>query len=223
MKLFDVATKQGEVFHNALKLPMKAVLVSPHFLYRIEEDPKNPNDVRLISEFELATRLSYFLWSTMPDEQLFALAAKGELRKPGVLEAQVKRMLKDPKAKALAENFAGQWLELRKLKALAPDKGYFPAWDESLRNAMVREAEAFFEYVVQNDRPILDFLDADYTFVNDRLAKHYGIDGVNGRGVPQGETPGWPSRWGGDDGEHDDRHLEPDPHKPGETWEVDTR
>jgi hypothetical protein len=89
-------------------------------------------------------------------------------------------MLKDPKAKALSENFAGQWLDLRKLKALAPDKGYYPTWDESLRTAMVSEAESFFEFVVQNDRPVLDFLDADYTFVNDRLAKHYGIDGVTG-------------------------------------------
>lgn len=180
MKLYDTATKQGEVFPSALKLPMKAVLVSPHFLYRIEDDPKNPNDVRVINDFEFATRLSYFLWSTMPDEELFKLATKGELRKPGVLEAQVKRMLKDPKSKALSENFAAQWLELRKLKALAPDKGYYPAWDDALRDAMTREAEAFFEYVVQNDRPILDFLDANYTFVNERLAKHYGINGVTG-------------------------------------------
>ncbi len=180
MKLFEIATKQGEVFHNALKLPMKAVLVSPHFLYRIEEDPKNPNEIRTISDFEFATRLSYFLWSTMPDEELFALAEKGELRKPGVLEAQVKRMLKDQKAKTLSENFAAQWLELRKLKALAPDKGYYPGWDESLRNAMVREAELFFEFVVQNDRPITEFLDADYTFLNERLAKHYGVGGVTG-------------------------------------------
>ena len=96
MKLYDTATKQGEAFPAALKLPMKAVLVSPHFLYRIEDDPKNPNDVRTINDFEFATRLSYFLWSTMPDEELFKLAAKGELRKPGTLEAQVKRMLKDP-------------------------------------------------------------------------------------------------------------------------------
>ena len=180
MKLYDVAAKQGEAFHNALKLPMKAVLVSPHFLYRIEEDPKNPNDVRTINDFEFATRLSYFLWSSMPDEELFALAGKGELRKPGTLEFQVKRMLRDPKAKALSENFAGQWLELRKLQALAPDKGYFPAWDEPLRAAMVREAEAFFEYVVQTDRPVLEFLDADYTFVNERLAKHYGMSDVKG-------------------------------------------
>ncbi|MBN9122741.1 MAG: DUF1592 domain-containing protein [Planctomycetes bacterium] len=180
LKLFDVASKQGEAFHHALKLPMKAVLVSPHFLYRIEEDPKNPNDVRTINDFEFATRLSYFLWSSMPDEELFRLAAKGELRKPGVLEAQVKRMLKDPKARALSENFAGQWLQLRNLRTISPDKGLFPAWDDALRDAMAREAEAFFEYVVQNDRPVLDFLDADYTFVNERLAKHYGIAGVTG-------------------------------------------
>ena len=180
MKLYDLATKQGEPFDKAIKLPMKAVLVSPHFLYRIEDDPKNPNDVRTINDFEFATRLSYFLWSSMPDEELFALAAKGDLRKPGTLEAQVKRMLKDPKAKALSENFAGQWLQLRNLATLAPDKGYFPAWDDSLRTAMVREAESFFEYIVQNDRSVLEFLDADYTFVNDRLAKHYGLSGVSG-------------------------------------------
>jgi hypothetical protein len=180
MKLYDVAVKQGEKFPEALKLPMKAVLVSPHFLYRIEEDPKNPNDVRTISDYEFATRLSYFLWSSMPDEELFRLAEKGELRRPAVLEAQVKRMLKDPKAKALSENFAGQWLQLRNLKTLSPDKNLFPAWDEELRAAMAREAEAFFEYIVQTDRPILDFLDADYTFVNERLAKHYGISGVSG-------------------------------------------
>ncbi|HEY1192355.1 MAG TPA: DUF1592 domain-containing protein, partial [Gemmata sp.] len=180
MKLFDLATKQGEPFHTALKLPMKAVLVSPHFLYRIEDDPKNPNDVRTLNDFEFATRLSYFLWSSMPDEELFALAAKGTLRSPAVLEAQVKRMLKDPKARALSENFAGQWLQLRNLKTLSPDKGFYPGWDETLRTAMVKEAESFFEYVVQNDRPVLDFLDADYTFVNDRLAKHYGLPEVRG-------------------------------------------
>lgn len=180
LKLFDLAAKQGEPFHAALKLPMKAVLVSPHFLYRIEDDPKNPNDVRTINDFEFATRLSYFLWSSMPDDELHRLAAKGELRKPAVLDAQVKRMLKDPKAKALSENFAGQWLQLRNLKTLSPDKGFFPGWDEQLRNAMVKEAEAFFEYVVQNDRPVLDFLDADYTFVNARLAEHYGLKNVAG-------------------------------------------
>jgi hypothetical protein len=179
MKLYDAAAKT-DPFAEAIKLPMKAVLVSPHFLYRIEEDPKNPADVRTISDFEFATRLSYFLWSSMPDEELFALAGKNELRKPGVLEAQVKRMLRDPKAKALSANFAAQWLNLRLLDTIVPDKGYFPSWDDELRKAMAGEAEAFFEFVVQNDRPITDFIDADYTFVNSRLARHYGISGVTG-------------------------------------------
>jgi hypothetical protein len=180
MKLFDVASKQGEKFERAIRLPMKAVLVSPHFLYRIEDDPKNPNDVRTLDDFEFATRLSYFLWSTMPDEELFRLAERGELRKPGVLEAQVKRMLKDPKSRALAENFAGQWLELRNVKELAPDRGYFRAWDERLRAAMIGEAEAYFDHVVRNDRSIIEFLDSDYTFVNGRIARHYGIDDIYG-------------------------------------------
>ena len=180
MKLFDIATKQGEPFENAIRLPMKAVLVSPHFLYRIEEDPKDPNGVRTLNDFEFATRLSYFLWSSMPDDELFRHAEAGDLRKPAVLEAQVKRMMKDSKSHALAENFAGQWLQLRNLNTIAPDKGYYPAWDDALRAAMAREAEAFFEYIVQNDRGILEFLDADYTFVNDRLAKHYGIANIRG-------------------------------------------
>jgi len=180
MRLFDLATKQGERFDQAIRLPMKAVLVSPHFLYRIEEDPKNPNDVRTINDFEFATRLAYFLWSTMPDETLFQLAEKGELRKPAVLEAQVRRMLKDQKAKALSENFASQWLQLRMLKTLTPDKGYYPGWDNGLKLAMAREAEMYFEYIVQNDRSILEFIDSDYTFVNDRLAKHYALANVTG-------------------------------------------
>lgn len=180
LKLFDVATAQGERFEEAIKLPMKAVLVSPHFLFRIEEDPANPDDVRTLNDFELATRLSYFLWSSMPDDELFGLAQRGELRRPGVLEAQVRRMFQDPKAKALAENFGGQWLQLGLLKPLSPDKALFPNWDESLKAAMAGEALAFFEYVMRNDRSILDFLDADYTFVNARLARHYGIPGVTG-------------------------------------------
>src|SRR5262245_50572535 len=179
-RLFEIAAKEGEPFEQAIKLPMKAVLVSPHFLYRIEEDPKDPSSVRTINDFELATRLSYFLWSSMPDEELFRLAEKGELRKPAILEAQVKRMLKDVKAKSLSQNFAGQWLQLRSVPAVAPDKGYYPNWDESLRAAMVREAELYFEYVVQNDRSILEFLDSDYTFLNGRLARHYGIENVTG-------------------------------------------
>ncbi len=180
MKLFDIADKQGDKYEQAMKLPLKAILVSPHFLFRIEDDPKNPNDAKAISEHELATRLSYFLWSTMPDEELFRLAGAGELRKPGVLAAQVKRMLKDPKAAALTKNFAGQWLMLRNILSLSPDPNTFRTWDESLRGAIIRETELFFEHIVQEDRKVLEFLDADYTFLNDRLSWHYGIPGVKG-------------------------------------------
>jgi len=180
MKLYALAEKQGEAFDKAVRLPLKAILVSPHFLFRIEEDPKVGTSVKAISEYELATRLSYFLWSSMPDETLTRLAQNGELRKPGVLKAQVDRMLKDPKSSALVENFAGQWLMLRNLKTLAPDAKLFSNWDESLRSSMIRESEMFFDYIVKNDRSVLEFLDADYTFVNERLAKHYGIEKVDG-------------------------------------------
>ena len=189
VRLFTVADGQGEPFEKALQLPMKAALCSPHFLFRIEDDPKNPDGVRTLNDFEFATRLSYFLWSTMPDADLFRRAEAGELRKPGVLEQQVKRMLADPKSAALVENFAGQWLQLRMLKGLAPDKGTFPAWDDALARAMVREAELFFEHIVRTDRPVLDLLDADYTFVNDRLARHYGIPGVSGSQFRQVKMP----------------------------------
>ena len=178
MKLFDMGEKES--FDKAIRLPLKAVLVSPHFLFRIEEDPKNPDETKQIGEFELATRLSYFLWSTMPDDELYRLAEKGELRKPGVLDEQVRRMLKSPKAVALTENFAGQWLMLRNLRSLSPDTGRFPTWDDALRNAMIRETELFFEHIVKNDRKVTELLDADYTFINERLARHYGIPNVRG-------------------------------------------
>ena len=128
-------------------------LITPP-LFRMEQDRPAVDGQKStpVSEFELASRLSYFLWSTMPDAALLALADKGELRKPGVLEAQVRRMLKDPKSKALSENFAGQWLQLRSLRTLEPDKGYFPAWDDKLRAAMIGEAEAFFQNIVREDR-----------------------------------------------------------------------
>ncbi|CAN5325358.1 DUF1592 domain-containing protein [soil metagenome] len=180
VKLYDLAASKGDKFEQALKLPLKAVLVSPHFLYRIEEDPKDATAVKVISEYELATRVAYFLWSTMPDEELYSLASKGELRKPGVLAAQVKRMLKDPKASSLTANFAGQWLMLRNIKGLTPDTATFPKWDEALRTAVVIETELFFEHIMRQDRSVLEFIDANYTFVNDRLATHYNISNVKG-------------------------------------------
>jgi mono/diheme cytochrome c family protein len=179
----ELAQKNGDDFETGIQLAVKATLVSPNFLFRIERDPPpgaadaGPHP---ISDFELATRLSYFLWSSMPDDELFEEARQGTLRKEGHLEAQVGRMLKDVKARALVENFAGQWLQIRNLKTVSPDTGRFPLWGDALRNAMGRETELFFETVVREDRSILEFIDADFTFVNEPLAKLYGIDGVKG-------------------------------------------
>ena len=180
LKLFDLAKANGEPFNVAIKLPLKAVLVSPHFLFRVESDPAAPAETKLLTEHELATRLSYFLWSSMPDGELLALADRGELRKPGVLQAQVQRMLADTRSTALVDNFAGQWLQLRLLRTLSPDAETYKNFDDKLRLAMVKETELFFDHIVKNDRPVTEFLDADYTFVNERLARHYGIPNVNG-------------------------------------------
>ena len=189
MKLYTLAESKSEPFEKAIRLPLKAVLVSPHFLFRIEDDPKDPAAVRTLDDFELATRLSYFLWSSMPDDELFALAGRGELGKPGVLKAQIERMLKNSKSAALVENFAGQWLQLRSLKTVSPDVELFKGWDDELRSSMARESELFFEHVIKNDRSVLEFLDADYTFLNERLAKHYGVPKVYGRSFRQVKLP----------------------------------
>lgn len=182
LKLFWMADKQGDPFEKCVALALRGALVSPHFLFCIEKDaePNNPKAIHPVSDYELATRLSYFLWSSMPDDTLFALAAKGELRKPGVIEAQVKRMLADPKAKALTDNFAAQWLNLRMIPALEPDKKTYPKFNPSLKKAMVRETELFFEHILKEDRSVLEFLDSDWTFLNNELADHYGIKGVVG-------------------------------------------
>ncbi|MDZ4820232.1 MAG: DUF1592 domain-containing protein, partial [Planctomycetota bacterium] len=158
------------------------VLVSPHFLFRVEHDPPNakPGSIIPVSDLQLASRLSYFLWSSMPDEELLTLAESGELRKEDKLHKQVRRMLKDPKSNALAKNFAGQWLEIRRLNNLTPDKNTYPAFDQALRDAMLTETEMFFTAIIAEDRSLLEFLDADYTYLNERLAKHYGIDGITG-------------------------------------------
>ena len=180
MKLFDIAKAAGDPFEAAIKLPLKAVLVSPHFIFRVEADPVAPAKTKLLSEHELASRISYFLWSSMPDARLLSLADRGELRRPGVLQGEIKRMLADPRSSALVENFAGQWLQLRMLRTLSPDAEQFKNFDEKLRSAMITETELFFGHIVQKDRSILEFLDADYTFVNDRLSWHYGIPDVKG-------------------------------------------
>jgi hypothetical protein len=177
------AEKDGEPPETALRLALRAVLVSPQFLFlqgNISQDPVSTSASVSVEEFALASRLSYFLWSSMPDEELFRVAAQGSLRRPEILRAQVKRMLRDRKARALADNFASQWLQTRKLDTLAPDPALFPDFDDALRAAMVAETTLFFESIRDKDRSVLELLDADYTFVNERLARHYGIAGVSG-------------------------------------------
>jgi len=181
-RIVVAATKDGDSFERGIQVAVQAALVSPHFLFRIEVDPEplNPEAVRTINEYELATRLSYFLWSSMPDDELLRLAHDAVLRKEGNLAAQVRRMLKDPRSSALVENFAGQWLQIRNLKTINPDRKQFPAFDDALRAAMETETRLFFEAIVREDHTIFDLLDADFTFVNERLAKHYGIGGIQG-------------------------------------------
>jgi hypothetical protein len=181
-RLVAAATKEGDSFERGVQVALEAVLVSPYFLFRVELDPEplNPQAVRTISDYELATRLSYFLWSSTPDDELMRLAGDGTLRKEGNLAAQIRRMLKDPKAVALVDNFAAQWLQLANLKLINPDKKQFPTFDEELRSAMETETKLFFEAIVREDRSILELLDANFTFVNERLARHYGIPDVKG-------------------------------------------
>jgi hypothetical protein len=180
VQLYGLARDEGDRFAQAVKLPLLAVLVSPHFLFRgeVQTEPDNPAAVHPIDEYALASRLSYFLWSSMPDRQLFNLARNGKLR--ANLEAQVERMLRDPRSGALVENFAGQWLQLRNLEIVKPDSERFPNFDDALRRAMRQETEMFFEQLLRENGRITDFLEAPYTFVNDRLARHYGIPDING-------------------------------------------
>lgn len=178
-----LAQREGESFERGIQLAVSAALVSPNFLFRVEIDPK-PNDPKTahrVGDYEMATRLSYFLWSSMPDEELFALAAKGKLGKPEVLAAQVRRMLKDPKARALSENFAVQWLTLRRLATVSPDPQRFPDFNDALRSAMRTETEMFFDAVVREDRSLLEFIDAKFSFWNEALARHYGNTEIKGQ------------------------------------------
>ena len=169
-------------FEHGVEAAVEAILVSPHFLFLIEQDPKGsaPGSVHPVSDLELASRLSFFLWSSIPDDALLKLAEAGRLHDPTVLDAQVGRMLADPRAAALTQNFAGQWLYLRNLDQQRPDIAVFPKFDARLRSAMAQETEMFFGYVLRSNRSVLDFIAADYTFLNQRLAEHYGIGGVNG-------------------------------------------
>ena len=169
-------------FDGGIELALRRLLVSPEFLFRVVEDPPGlpPGTVYALSDLELASRLSFFLWSSIPDDELLATAVRGELRDPAVLEAQTRRMLDDPRAEALVTNFAGQWLSLRNAAAVQPDEDLFPDFGEDLRQGFRRETELLFEAVLREDRSVVELLSADYTFINERLALHYGIPGVRG-------------------------------------------
>ena len=182
LSLVSLARKQGDSFEEGIAAALEAVLVAPPFLFRMEKDRPATTEHQSISvgDDELASRLSYFLWSTMPDAELMRVAAAGQLRQPAVLTAQVRRMLKDPKSDGLVENFGGQWLQLKNMDVVKPDPERFPEFDESLRQSMRKETELFFANMIREDRSVLDFLDADYTFLNERLARFYGVAGVTG-------------------------------------------
>jgi hypothetical protein len=181
LKMFAQGRQDGG-FETGIEAAVQMVLVSPSFLFVRESDPagSKPGAIHRLSDLELATRLSLFLWSSIPDAQLLNVAEKNQLSKPETLKREVTRMLADPKASALTENFAGQWLYLRRLEFQMPDKLAFPDFDTRLRSAMLTETNMFFDSVVRENRPATDFLDADYTFLNQRLAEHYGIPGVYG-------------------------------------------
>lgn len=186
-KAFEAGASNEEILQRVVA----AVLSSPHFIYKVESDrPQDFTDgQRALNDYELATRLSYFLWSSMPDERLFQLAAQGALGTEEQLVAEVDRMLDDPKAAALVDNFAGQWLQLRDLETLSPDPETFQEFDSDLRQAMRRETELLFSRIVSENRSILDLLSADYTFVNERLAQHYGLEGIEGDAFQQVAVP----------------------------------
>jgi hypothetical protein len=181
MTLYRQGTQNGG-FEAGIRLAMQKILVSPDFIFRAEVDPPNAQagTVYKISDIELASRLSFFLWSSIPDEELLSLAESGRLKEPAVVEAQVKRMLADPRSAALVKNFAGQWLFLRNIERIAPDSTSFPYFDENLRHALQRETEMLIESQIREDRGVAEMLTTDYTFLNERLAEHYGVKGIYG-------------------------------------------
>lgn len=182
MQLYRKSTRGSATFYDGIRTCVQAVLVSPHFLFKIESPPGDeaPSIDSRLNDYQLATRLSYFLWSTMPDDELFELASGNKLHQPKVLTAQVNRMLKDPKADALVDNFVAQWLQLPKLAKVRPDPDLFPGIDRAMRRDMAIETKLLVNDVINRDASMLSLLDADYSFLNQRLAKHYGVEGVSG-------------------------------------------
>ncbi len=178
LKLFSDGRTDGKSFDSGIELALTGILVSPDFLFRTEHTP--PGVIAKISDLDLASRLSFFLWSSIPDEELLRTAEAGKLSQPANLATQVRRMLADPKSQAFEENFAGQWLHLRNVAGWKPDREKYPQFDEALRNAFERESDLFFSNIMREDRSVMEFIDADYTFLNERLARHYGVPDVKG-------------------------------------------
>jgi hypothetical protein len=178
MSFFETGRRSGG-FEAGIQTAIQRILSSPQFLFRFERDA-TPGVAHRVSDIELASRLSFFLWSSIPDDRLLQLATAGNLQRPAVLDAEVRRMLGDSKSSALIENFAGQWLRLRNLRNVSPNSDLYPDFDDNLRQAFERETELLFDSVVREDRNVLDLMSADYTFVNERLARHYGVPGIYG-------------------------------------------
>jgi hypothetical protein len=180
MELYEAGRAEGGTFDAGIEQALRLVLSSPKFLFRVETPPAAAGGVERVSDLELASRLSFFLWSSIPDDELLTLAEQGRLDEPAVLQAQVERMLRDPRSRALIDSFATQWLRLRNLRSHSPIARDFPNFDNELREAFRIETELFFESIIREDRSVLDLLNADYTYVNERLARHYGIRNVYG-------------------------------------------
>lgn len=179
MKFYDQGRKDGD-YENGIRLAVQAVLANPRFLFRVEQAPANATGPYRLGDLELASRLSFFLWGTGPDAELLKVATAGTLKAPAMLEKQVARMLADPKAEALATRFGAQWLRLQDVDKVRPDGITFPQWDQSLTDSMKKETELFFASLVRENRSVLDLLNADYTYVDERLARHYGVPNVQG-------------------------------------------
>src|SRR5262249_46607714 len=176
MKFYHRGRNEAD-FDSGIEMAVSAVLVNPQFLFRVEQEPKGlaPKTAYRLGDIDLASRLSFFLWSSIPDDELLDLAGRGELHQPDVFEKQVRRLLADERSRNLATNFAAQWLHLRNLGSITPDLRLFPDFDDNLRQAFRQETELFVESVIRDDRSVLDLLQADYTFLDERLAKHYGV------------------------------------------------
>ena len=181
MSFYEEGSATGS-FEQGIQTALRFILTSPEFLFRSEPDPEGvmPGEVYALGDLALASRLSFFLWSSLPDDELLALAEQGRLSDAAVLDAQIERMLRDPKAVALVDNFVAQWLYLRNLRSINPDTRTFPNFDDKLRQAFRTETEMFAQSIIRDDQSVIDFLDADYTYVNDRLAQHYGIPNIYG-------------------------------------------